>query len=142
MKSVFLAFNLLLCLLDWSDIRVKGLRNNGKKKKETQIERINWKIPTIIGMIFCLGSTSFRMYIQAWNGSLKEFQHRFWGSDCLFQCLVYQICVHNFCLLQTLFSIMRGDCFFKNTFCWRVCNIYGLKCSNHSNLFFNNIQGK
>ena len=105
-----------------------------RKKEKKKKGRINWKIPTVIRMIFCVGSTFFRMYIQVWNGSLKEFQHRFCANDCFFQCLVFQICVHNFCL-QTLFSIMRGDCFFKNTFCWWVCNIYGLKCSNHSNLF-------
>ena len=83
-------------------------------------------------MIFCVASTSFGMYIQAWNGNLNEFHHCFWATHCLFQRLVYQIYVGNFCLPQTVSSILREDCYFKGTFSWWVCNIYELKCSNHS----------
>ena len=64
------------------------------------------KIPTVIRMIFCVASTSFSMYRQAWNGSLNEFLHRFWATDCLFQRLLNQVYVGNFCLPQTPFSIL------------------------------------
>ena len=83
-------------------------------------------------MIFCVASTSFGMYIKAWNGNLNEFHHRFWATHCLFQRLVYQIYVGNFCLPQTVSSILREDCYFKGTFSRWVWNIYELKCSNHS----------
>ena len=89
-----------------------------KKKKGIKIQterKDNKIIPTIIRMIFCVGSTSFKMFIQAWNDSHNEFQKRFWATDYLSQHLLYQIYVHNFCLPQIPSSIFRVDCYFKGT---------------------------